>query len=73
MDNLIKAIEIMQKKEKLKILKYLNEETDVKIFEHADGSRINLDTIDNTDLELFMNFVNKIKLENPLDDKYKVD
>jgi len=73
MDNLIKAIEELEKKNKLKILKYLNEETNVKIFEHRDGSRINLDKMNDEQMDKFKEFVDIVIKENPLEDKYKTD
>ena len=67
--NLIKLIEGMSKKQRLKILQYLSENK-LRIHESADGCRINLDAISKRKYTALVKFVRSIDIE--VEEKYQI-
>jgi len=56
----IRGIEVLDKKDRIKVLQYIKEDLEVKIHEHADGCRVILDDIPPEDLRLLSMFIGSL-------------
>jgi len=56
----IRGIEVLDKKDRIKVLQYIKEDLEVKIHEHADGCRVILDDMSQEDLRFLSMFIRSL-------------
>ena len=59
-ESCIRGIEVLDKKDRIKVLQYIKEDLEVKIHEHADGCRVILDDMSQEDLRFLSMFIGSL-------------